>query len=627
MILNTSIRPNNLDIYLFETSGSAPRRLTDDPALDYNPVFSPDGQWVVFCSERRGNPDLYALDLMHEGPLRLLTDSPAMEDAPAFSPDGRRLAFVSTRDGRADIFVMPFRPDGPDASAQAVNLTQHHRHARPSASLSDGMDHDYERTAAPAGGSFNPAWSPDGRKIAFASDREGSPKGPIGVTTEIYVMDADGAHLMRLTDAEGWDGSPTWSADGRHILFYSDRAGGWRIWRMNADGSDPHPLSPENQRAFSPAIMADGRVAYSAGNWGKSRIMSVAADGSDPRPESDTQQFYWAPAFDSRSGRMVCHGTGPIESGSAIGGTFPENYTGPWRIAGAQSPVRLPDRAVERIVCRGFWSSQHPQGRTVASVDFLVNEQSTRLVTFRPDGAEVRELFRSKVARVEDFILQKRQYQRIWGPTWSPDGRWIAFAYGEPFGKPGDPCDIWKVQSDGTGAVNLTGDAKANDAFPSFSGDGRQIAFRSGRDGNEDIYLMQADGSSVRRITDHPAIDTMPTFAPQGDQIVFSSTRDGDYELYAVPLTADGRPGPVRRLTQSPGHDVHPCFSPDGQWLVFVSARGGLNDEHPLFGTMHPFPAQPYGELYALRLADGHVVRLTHDKWNDGLPTWSQVQD
>jgi Tol biopolymer transport system component len=355
LILNTSIRPNNLDIYLFETPGRAPRRLTDDPALDYNPVFSPDGRWVVFCSERRGNPDLYALDLRHEGSPRLLTDNPAMEDAPAFSPDGRTLTFVSTRDGRADIFVMPFRSDGSVASAQAVNLTQRYRQAVQSAVPSGEMEKNYEVVAVPMGGNFNPAWSPDGRKIAFASDREGSPQGKggtLGVTTEISIMDADGANLKRLTDAKGWDGCPAWSADGRKILFYSNRDGSWRIWRMNADGSDPQPLSPENQRAFSPALMRDGRVAYAAGSWKSSQIMSIAENGSDLRPESDNERSYWAPAFDPHTGRMVCHGMGPVEPGSTVGGVFPEDYAGPWSVAGAHNQVGLSDRTVESIVCR-----------------------------------------------------------------------------------------------------------------------------------------------------------------------------------------------------------------------------------------------------------------------------------
>src|SRR5262245_23033283 len=228
-LLYTTLRPANWDIYLFEGQGSEPRRLTDDPALDYNPVFSPDGRWVVFCSERRGNPDLYALDLKNGGQPRLLTDNDSMEDAPAFSPDGKRIVFVSTRDGNADIFTMPFDSENPKASSQAVNLTRG------------------------AGGDFNPAFSPDGRHIAFSSDRAhanglgayqqmrapGSDelfKFPTS-RTSIYVMDADGKNVRRLTQPDGVDGSPVWSADGTSIYFYSKRRGGrnYRIWRMKAD--------------------------------------------------------------------------------------------------------------------------------------------------------------------------------------------------------------------------------------------------------------------------------------------------------------------------------------------------------------------------------------------------------
>src|SRR5918992_689019 len=122
-VVYSVVRPTNLDIYLFERpagSGGFPepvpvgRRLTTDPSLDYNPVFSPDGRWVVFCSERRGNPDLYALDLKQGSPPKLLLDSPFLEDAPALSTssDGKtRLAFVSTIHGAADIWVMTFNPD------------------------------------------------------------------------------------------------------------------------------------------------------------------------------------------------------------------------------------------------------------------------------------------------------------------------------------------------------------------------------------------------------------------------------------------------------------------------------------------------------------------------------------
>jgi Tol biopolymer transport system component len=88
-VVYTTLRPPNWDIYLFDEPGGEPRRLTDDPALDYNAVFSPDGRWVVFTSERAGSADLYALDLKDGGPPIRLTRHHALDDAAAFSPDGR----------------------------------------------------------------------------------------------------------------------------------------------------------------------------------------------------------------------------------------------------------------------------------------------------------------------------------------------------------------------------------------------------------------------------------------------------------------------------------------------------------------------------------------------------------
>src|SRR3954447_1873679 len=77
----STFAPASLDIYLFEGMGRTPRRLIDHPALDYDATVSPDGHWLIFCSERRGNPDLYVLDLEQEtSQPQLLIDSDALED-------------------------------------------------------------------------------------------------------------------------------------------------------------------------------------------------------------------------------------------------------------------------------------------------------------------------------------------------------------------------------------------------------------------------------------------------------------------------------------------------------------------------------------------------------------------
>ena len=145
-----------------------------------------------------------------------------------------------------------------------------------------------------------------------------------------------------------------------------------------------------------------------------------------------------------------------------------------------------------------------------------------------------------------------------------------------------------------------------------LSSDGSRIVFRSMRDGNAEIYLMNQDGTHPRRLTDDPATDTMPSLLVKrqpGRLHVVTRRRLGDYILE---LNDDGSPGQLERLTHSPGRDMHARFSPDDEWVIFTSERGGLNDELPLMRVV--FQPQPYGEIHAIRLADRHVVRLTHNK-------------
>ena len=109
-VVYTTLAPHGWDILMFESSSGTARPLASDPALEYDPTFSPDGRWMVFTSEQRGNPDLWALNLTADGGPILLTPGDTMQDAAAFSPDGRSIAFVDTRDGNAEIYIMPFRP-------------------------------------------------------------------------------------------------------------------------------------------------------------------------------------------------------------------------------------------------------------------------------------------------------------------------------------------------------------------------------------------------------------------------------------------------------------------------------------------------------------------------------------
>jgi Tol biopolymer transport system component len=618
-VVYSSLRPGNWDVYYFPRPGGAPRRLTTHPGLDYDAVFSPDGRWVVFTSERRGNPDLYVIDLQNDGKEpRLLIDSPAMEDQAAVSPDGRTLAFVGTRDGNADVFVMPFRPEAEQRLDDAMNLTR-----RP-------------------GGDFRPAFSPDGQRIAFSSDRDtpayGHPFFPFTRQREgeLYVMDRDGGHLTRLTNAPNWDGSPVWSRDGATIYFYSGRGheigppqspilgqeGGFRLWAMDADGANPRAVTPEGVEALSPAITPDGRLAFSTrSGYADWSIGSVALDGSGRRTETDGATNYWMPSYHAGSGAFVCHGAGPVDGETQA----VEAVLGPGRLLAHDYPatIDLPDRKISLYAMRHTTGlAPHPRRNEVLVT--IENEAGTRLVLASFDGSNQRELL-----SIPGVGIVSGTPNRLFDMKWSNDGAWVNFTQGVFAGGPADRADLWKMRPDGTGRVNLTASSPVNNGVAAFSPDGSRIVFRSGRDGGAHLYLMDADGATVRRLTSGPARDNFPVFSPAGTEVAFSSDRDGavdrfghrTFDNYVLQLTADGSPGPVRRLTAHPGQDAHPWYSPDGAWIVYTSEQAGISDEEPLVQEV-TFGPQMYGELFAYRVRDGQIIRLTHNKWEEGNPFW-----
>jgi Tol biopolymer transport system component len=599
---------SNWDIYLFTRSGQAPRRLTDHPGLDYDPVVSPNGRWLVFCSERRGNPDLYVLDLQRGGEPRLLIDSDFLEDQAAFSADGKFIFFVSTFKGNADIYRLPFRPDRTLSMKQAEILTQH-----------------------PAG-NFRPAISPDGLMMAFSSARDLpiTERGPINRyrSGDIWTLNLADRTLRRLTfvNGTGWNGSPKWSADGREIVYYSSHFASEpgnqqsRILIMDADGSDPHAVTPDETAALSPEFLPDGRIIYSRRNkQNLEEIVSVNRDGSGEAIESDaSKDSYRGPTRGPSAGTFVAYGTGPVTPEPADGyhraagaeaGIFGD---GPVLVPGAPFKRALPDRQIDLYPIRYFSAILSPRENLILHSAPGVPSGTADFLISSIDGSQ------------QHKILGLDPRNVLSGVSWSKDGQWIAFTQG---GGPSavvnakTEADVWKMRPSGSEIENLTPNTPGFDGFPSFSGDGKQIVFCSARDGGLDLYLMKADGSNVRRLTNDRANNLFPVFSPASNQIAFASNRDNPnaniFDIYLLDFGADGAPGKVRRITRDEGQHGHLQYSYDGKWLTFASERGGISDEQPIAPA-----SQLYGELYAYRIRDGTIVRLTHNKWEEGVPSW-----
>jgi TolB protein len=170
-------------------------------------------------------------------------------------------------------------------------------------------------------------------------------------------------------------------------------------------------------------------------------------------------------------------------------------------------------------------------------------------------------------------------------------------------------AEVYSMNADGTGQINLTNNA-ADDSEPDWSADGTKIVFQSNRDGNNEIYFMNADGTGQTRVTNNadvdgngPPVDVYPVWSPDGTKIAFASLRYGGWDVYSI--KADGTD--ETNLTNYFGQtDSQPSWSPDGTKIAFETTRNG-----------------PYA-IYVMDAADGgNQTRLTFSGVAAQQPSWS----
>jgi len=558
-ILMNRIGPSDADLFIANADGTGERKLLSASRFDYNASFSPDGKWIVFTSERGGSCDIYRVRVDGSG-LERLTDDPAYDDQASLSPDGKQLVFVSSRgSGSNDIWVL--------------DLT-----TRKSRNLTD----------AP-GGDYRPSWSPDGKWIAFSSDRDTKIQYATGRWEQLhpvslYVIQADGKGLRRLTAAGKFAGSPKWSGDGKRIVFYE----------MAVEDTWPARFGSADAKSqiVSIEVMTGARTEHTSGLGLKVSPQFLRAD---------------------RIGYLIKAGdhAGLAFTAGALGAAG-EMRSPAWSPDGKQvvyqkfSSVRraqnLPlfnrDPDFELIYSEIFPAFSRDGKSLVLSDRKGLQGMETALCVMNPDGTNSQRIFH------EDGSM-------AFSAEWSPDAKWIVFGVGSFFVPRAKPARLMMVRADGSESRELT-HGPVNSGFPSWSTDGKRIVYRVWTEQEHGLRILNLEDNSVTKLTDD--YDNFPGWSPAGDRIAFTSFRNGDFDIFTIRPDGTG----LKQLTTAPGNDGHSVWSPDGRYLLFSSSRFGFKDEAPLYDRI----PQPYGELFVMN-ADGSGQRpLTDNGWEDATPAW-----
>lgn len=496
--------------YVMNADGTGLREQTEIAGLTSG-LWSPDGT-KVFYHKAPGDPNFYLAN--SDGSNERIM--PFRPGNCVWSPDSKQLLYQSRAldsavANNSDIFVFtvetgmispvvegPFFDSDPAFSPDGKSIVY--------ASDVEGNFEIYSRVLAtgetkrltngPGHESF-PTFSPDGTQIIFNSDVEKE-------NTDVYLMNIDGSDVRKITDGPGWDSSPpnNWSPDGTQVLLLSDRDGRENIYLMNIEPFAPRRIAPdvESDQPLDPSYAPDGvRIAYQMPNEIRIYDLSSQTDkfviktsaGGNPTFSPDGGKILFQDRIDENTEICLVN----------IDGSGFTNLT--------KSPSR--DTA----------ATFSPDGRRIAFAANRASGTTTfEIYVMNADGSEPRLLYGDRAMSV--------------GPSWAPDGKSIVFMNDREGGRVGN-FELFSINVDDGNETRLTNRPRY-DTDPVYSPDGSRIAFTSNTDGNSEIYVMNADGSSVLRLTRDPGTDGFPHWSPDGKKLIFTSDRAGKYGIYEIDL-------------------------------------------------------------------------------------------
>lgn len=464
----------------------------------------------------------------------------------SFSPDGNSVAYSSDQNGNFEIYVKPLAPD-----ANELQLT------------SDGQQN------------FQPAFSPDGKFIAFYSKNRGG----------IWTIPATGGKTKQITT---FGSHPAWSPDGKLIAFQSDPITDLganatpamppsTIWTVSAQGGEPTQLTQLGNPAGghgSPAWSPDGkRLVFCTSDFGFSTVWTISSKGGDVK---QVAKGYLNDPIYAPDGESIYYGSDyglwkirvSPETGEPVGEAVELANT---------SPARLRHFAVSA------------DGKKIAYAPLVISS-NIQSIPLSPDEHE---------ATGEPVSLTQNRRFRNTIPSFSPDGKKIAY---QSFSV-GEKIDIWLMEADGKNAVQVTTEGGW---VPSWFPDGKQIAFASNRQERNKAWATNLKTGQDKPLLDFGEDDVQfLRLSPDGRQFSFNSKKGGTINIAIIPTTG----GEAKQLTFDKELAGFACWSPDGKTLGFQIKRG--DDTH----------------IAVMPSEGGEITQLTFDKGQSWAHSFSPDGD
>ena len=478
-------------------------RLTDLPGTEMQPSLAPNGDSFVYVKAERGNLDIFRQRIGGKAD-DLTDDSPADESEPAFSPDGNFIAFRSERDG-GGLFLM-------GATGESV------------------------RRLAEAG--YNPAWSPDGKEIVYATAPGDEPREWVGHGRLWRIEVGNPGRRRMVADLDAVQ--PSWSPHGKRIAFWSASASGQRnVWTIPAAGGDPVKVTDDIFYNWSPAWSPDGQYLFFASDRkGSMNLWRVRIDEETgevkgaPEPVTTSSQWNGPLGLSKGDGRIV-YSARDERSGLEKVAFDP---AGP---ATAGPPVPITE--VNRATLMGGVS---PDGQWILSSSTAPQED---LFLVKPDGS-------GQVQLTNDSAKDR-------GPVWMSDGRVLFFS------NRSGAWEAWAMHADGSNLIQLSHSGDKGVYRPINSPDGKWLACGLGLTGTALIDLSRPLAQRIPEVLPPPGPGKSfyaNAWSPDGESLLGTGSNLGaDPEILLFSLA-------TRTYERLADHGDRPVWMGDHRRVLYI---------------------------------------------------------